>query len=119
AVQLADVPTLESKAPGKFHVIYSFAKENPDLVTDLYYTTKSNLENEEPLLTAFLSAVFASIDDLYASSAPEVADLIRKYVPSEANKSEDELKSVAELYLDARMWPDDGGMSEDAISGTL
>lgn len=115
-VQLSDVPTLEREAPGRFHVIYDFAQTNDDLVTDVYYATASTLADGRSEPAVFLEAVLASVQRLYDSSVSDVAALIEKYVTGTTAETAPQL---AELYLDAKMWPADGGLDSAALTSTI
>jgi ABC-type nitrate/sulfonate/bicarbonate transport system substrate-binding protein len=114
-IQLTDIPRLEELAPGKFHVIHNFAEENSDLVDTVIFVSRDTLDDNAALVESVIAQllqtygeVYDDVDGLAAKTADEVADI-----------DEATAKELAEIYVDAHVWPEDGGLSEDAVEGTL
>lgn len=114
-VQLADLPKLEELAPGKFHVIYNFAQENPELVDSVVFVARDTLENNPQIVEQFIAANLAAIENAY-EDVEGLGDRITELVPDTSAELGQEL---AGIYTDAGLWPRDGGLTAEGIEATL
>jgi NitT/TauT family transport system substrate-binding protein len=114
-VQFADWLTLQDKAPGKFHVIYDVPTENPDIIDSTIFASKKTLESNPNYVKKFLAAVQEEYGSVY-SDANALATAIATIVPETSKEHATEL---ADEVIKDRIWPPDGGFSNDKINATL
>ena len=114
-IQIGDVAKLDQLAPGKFHVIYDFAKEQPGLMDSALFTSDDVLKSDPTLVKQFLEAQLTAVRQDYADPTV-LAAAITANVPK---TTAEEGTSIAKLYVDEKVWPADGGMTADNVKLTL
>lgn len=114
-VQFADYLTLQAQAPGKFHVIYDVAKENPDIIDSVIFTSTSVIKSDPTSVKNFVAALQTTYGSVYQDPTALAAN-IERLVPKTAQA---DAKTLATQTSEDKIWPADGGFSADKINATL
>lgn len=114
-LQPADWLTLQQKAPGKFHVIYDVAQQNPKIIDSLIFVSTKTLSSAPNYVRKFLAALQKEYATIYQDQ-DALAGAIAKLVPKTTEANAKEL--AADLIKD-KIWAADGGFSQDRIQATL
>jgi NitT/TauT family transport system substrate-binding protein len=114
-IQLTDLPRLEELAPGKFHVIHNFAEENSNLADTVIFVSRDTLKDN----SALVESVIAQILDTYKQAYEDVDALAARTAEEVPDIDEATAKELAQIYVDAHVWPEDGGLTEESVADTL
>jgi ABC-type nitrate/sulfonate/bicarbonate transport system substrate-binding protein len=113
-VEFADALILEEE--GGFVNIASFAEDLPDLhPTSVYGSTEWMSDNPEA--TAALVTALLEQHRRINSEDGYLFGLYEEYLPEEAAAETGE--AIAQAYVDAGIFPDDGGLTEEAVQFTI
>ena len=114
-VQTSDLPSLNKLAPGKFHVIYDVAKENPNLMDAVIFTRSDLLSSNPTLVKQFISAQLQANQSAYQNPqglAQEMARVVPKTSLQDATQ-------FSQSYTQDSIWPKDGDMQSSSVNATL
>lgn len=114
-LQPADWLTLQQKVPGKFHVIYDVAQENPDIIDSLTFATTKTLQAYPNYVRKFVGAVQKKYASIYGDP-DALATQIANLVPNTPEANAQQLVSTLD---EDKIWPADGGFSNNSVQATL
>lgn len=114
-VQFADWLTLNEQAPNQFHIIYDVAKEKAGIMDSVIFTNTSTLDSDPAYVETFLTALMDEYAAVYEDEA-QLADDIAANLP---DTSAERAAVLAKTAIDDKIWPTDGGFSDDTITSTL
>ncbi len=113
-VEFADALILEEE--GGFFAIASFADDLPELhPTSVYGNTEWMEENPEAT-TALVTALLEQHRRINSEDG-YMMQLYQEYLPEEA--AGESAEAIAQAYVDAGIFPDDGGLTEEAVQYTI
>lgn len=114
-LQPADWLKLKKKKPGKFHVIYDVAKENPKIIDSLTFTSTKTLKSDPHYVRKVLGTVQKQYDKVY-----DEPDTLAKHMANDVPKTSDTVaKQLAKSSSEDKIWPADGGLKDTNITATL
>jgi NitT/TauT family transport system substrate-binding protein len=113
-VEFGDALILEEE--GGFHRVVSFSEDLPELhPTSVYGNTDWMSDNPE--VTQALIVALLEQHRRINSEDGYLYQLYQEYLPEEAAGESGE--AIAQAYVDAGIFPDDGGLNEEAIQYTI
>lgn len=114
-VQIADLPRLEDLAAGRFETIWNFGLENPELVDSVLFTSLDMIESDPGLVQAYIEYNLRANAEAY-EDIDTLTDAIVRIV---AETDEELGRDLAQLHIEAQLWPVDGGLTLESIQATI
>lgn len=111
AAQFGDDTAAMEQAPDKFHVIFDFAKELPELVDSVYSYNPSELDDETRL---FLEYLLAYTVDFGRKIYEDPEGALQAATDAEVSET-----SGLQRYIDSQVWPLDHGLDENMLDLTI
>jgi ABC-type nitrate/sulfonate/bicarbonate transport system substrate-binding protein len=112
-LELSVLLRLEEQAPGRFRVLSDFSSRWPLIRTTGVHVNVAFAAAHPAVVRDYLRAQLDATRDVETDPA-----LVVPIATEELGASE-KWVPVAMLYRDARVWPQDGGLTDDAIARTL
>lgn len=113
-VEFGDALILEEE--GGFHRVVSFASDLPELHPTSVYGN-SDWMSDNPEATQALIVALLEQHSRINSEDGYLFELYQEYLPEEAAGESGE--AIAQAYIDAGIFPDDGGLDEEAVQFTI
>lgn len=111
AAQFGDDTAAMEEAPGKFHVIFDFSKELPELVDSVYSYNAEQLDDELRLFLEYMLAYSVQMTRKIFED-PEWA--LQKATEHEVQET-----SGLQRYIDSEIWPRDHGLDTNMLDLTI
>lgn len=114
-VQLVSVPLVEREYADSIKVLENLAKKYPEIISTLTFVKRSTLEERPQALLDFVAAQQQVIEDIYDD--PNVlVEATKRIVDS---VSPEDAEPAAQLYVDAKVFPLDGGLNAEHLAATI
>lgn len=114
SIDLEDAMRLLDQAPGRFHILSNFAEKYP-IVGGAYSASPEFLEENEQFVKDFIEAHL----DVWEKIAGDPDWFIEQALAAFPDKAPAPLTAAAEAYLEAGMYPTNGGLDMDRIEETV
>jgi ABC-type nitrate/sulfonate/bicarbonate transport system substrate-binding protein len=98
----------------QFHIIVNFSEDLPEIEANTVFANNTFLE-EHPEVVENLLAEASALAAEVMEDPQVLADAIREYKPELADSAD----AIAEAYVDAELFVEDGAMSEEDLTATI
>lgn len=115
-VEFGDAVILEQEAPGDFHLVASFAEDLPDLRTSPITGNADWMAANPGTTEAFLREILLQHRRINSEDG-YLFELLQQYIPEQA-EDEELARAVTEAYTEAGLFPNNGGLTPEAIEFT-
>jgi ABC-type nitrate/sulfonate/bicarbonate transport system substrate-binding protein len=113
-VDLQDWTLLQQAAPGKFTVVEDFTKSVP-ILRAAFGAQQSFIKENPELIRDWISVHLDVYEEIYEN--PTLLVEKGKELLGEINP--EVLPNIVDTFLTARVWPTDGGLSEESVQETI
>ncbi len=115
-VQLGDDDGIMQQQPDKWHVVYNYPKEMPDLLDAVLVVRDDFLAQNRPTVVEFTKRILethrkVNSDQAYLVQAAKDREVT---IPKGAT-----LENHARRYVESRVFPDDGGLNPQALKFSI
>jgi ABC-type nitrate/sulfonate/bicarbonate transport system substrate-binding protein len=109
-----DFLKVQDQAPGKFHVLISFAQEYPDVLVDALHARREWLDQNPQLAHDFITAILKA-NRAIGSNPQLLYDEAAKRLQIDPAVA----KEIADTHLKNAIWSSNGGLSAEKIQSSL
>jgi ABC-type nitrate/sulfonate/bicarbonate transport system substrate-binding protein len=115
-VELPDALRLD--AEGGFNRLASFREDLPDLHPQSVYVNGSFLQDNPDVVRAFIRELLLLHREINSQDG-RLFELYKQYLPEEVAQDEALAREITDAFVEAGLFPDDGGLTPDAVKYTV
>jgi NitT/TauT family transport system substrate-binding protein len=113
-LEIADWVQLDAKAPGKFHIIFNFAQDLPDIVITGMYVSDDFAAKHPVAVKDYLRANLQVNRDIAQDHS-----ILLNEAASQLDIGAAQLKPVVEEYMQLKAWDVNGGLTVEKVKANV
>ncbi len=115
-LELSDAKEIEKSHPGQYRFLADFSKEVPWLSGSIFYSSPQTIAAKREVLKTYVRELI-KINRIAARSPQTIAAAAPKYLYKQLDQ--EFLLEVTKGYVEAGIWPTDGGFSAQNLARTI